>query len=93
MAQTYVIEITPAGDPHHDEFDAFLAERRLCCSWTPFIAAARVLLSEGASPGALAIMRHRGSEHDSLRGKLGAVAKLAVSGGYFKPDPGYEDPS
>jgi len=48
-------------------------------STTPFCAAARVLLAEGADPAASFVMRHEGSPHDALRSTMGAAAKLTVA--------------
>jgi len=73
-------------------FEARVDGRMVCAkSRTPFLAAARVLLSEGHDPATVIVMRHAGSDLDCLKAKLGVAAKLAVDddGPYFvhwKPD-------
>src|SRR5258706_933047 len=47
-------------------------------STTPFCAAARVLLAEGADPATKLVMRHEGSSHDALRSTVEVAAKLTV---------------
>src|SRR5262249_44705977 len=53
-------------------------------SRTPFTATARVLLDRGIDSNSWLIMRHRGSEVDALRGKVGVAARLTVK----EPDRG-----
>jgi hypothetical protein len=55
--------------------DRFVVKR----SPTPFCAAARALLAEGADPAARFVMRHEGSTHDVLRSTVGGAAKLTVA--------------
>jgi hypothetical protein len=50
----------------------------------PLLDAARALLDKGADSNAWLIMRHAGSSTDSLRGKIGLLAKLTVK----QPDRG-----
>jgi hypothetical protein len=50
----------------------------LCVSRTPFFDAARELVANGYDPNLTLIMRHAGSEADSLRAKLGTAASLTV---------------
>ena len=59
-------------------FDARLGGRLLCTSRQPFLAAARVLVSEGHDPDTVLVMRHAGSQVDALKAKLGAAAKLTI---------------
>src|SRR4051812_29529761 len=47
----------------------------------PFCAAARVLIERGVDPAARLVMRHAGADHDALRAKLGAAAKLTIEDG------------
>jgi hypothetical protein len=48
-------------------------------SRTPFLDAARRLLEIGFSPKTLAVMRHAGSQVDSLRATIGDAAALTVT--------------
>jgi len=73
------------GMVHRDEYDAYLGDRLVCSSWTPFFDAARVLIAEGHDPEATLVMRHRGSDHDVVWAKLRYAATLTVSGNYFVP--------
>lgn len=50
----------------------------LCTSRQPFLDAARALLDQGYDPDNILLMRHEGSDVDSLRGKLGVAATLTV---------------
>jgi hypothetical protein len=79
-----VITVTPhlesaamagSANLHRAAYDAWLDGRLLCGAvQSPFIAAARVLLAEGADPDAVLVMRRPGTNHDALRGRLGMVA-------------------
>jgi hypothetical protein len=51
----------------------------ICRDSAPFYAAARALIAAGANPGAMLRMRHRGSNTQSMSGKVGAMAKWTVS--------------
>jgi hypothetical protein len=63
-------------------FDGSIDGRRIVKrSTTPFCAAARVLLAEGADPATKVVMRHEGLSHDALRSTVGAAAKLTVADG------------
>jgi hypothetical protein len=53
-------------------------DRVLCVSRTPFFDAARELMANGYDPNLTLIMRHAGSDTDSLRAKLGTAASLTV---------------
>jgi hypothetical protein len=53
-------------------------DRVLCVSRTPFFDAARKLLAQGYDPNDLLMLRHAGSDTDSLRAKLGTAASLTV---------------
>ena len=80
------------GDPHPKEtaihitisparggrFHAREQERHLCTSRTPFFAAARVLMEEGADPETPITMSHEGSCIVSLRCTIGQAARLTV---------------
>jgi hypothetical protein len=61
-------------------FEARLGDddRVLCLSRTPFFDAARKLLAEGYDPNDLLMLRHGGSDTNSLRAKLGTAASLTV---------------
>jgi hypothetical protein len=53
-------------------------DRVLCVSQTPFFDAARELFAQGYDPNDLLMLRHGGSDTDSLRAKLGTAASLTV---------------
>jgi hypothetical protein len=53
-------------------------DRVLCVSRTPFFDAARELVANGYDPNLTLIMRHAGSDTDSLRAKLGTAASLTL---------------
>ena len=75
---TFVVE--PAvGRPGY--FAASLDGVGLCISREPLLSAARELIRHGAPPDTILAMRHAGSDHDALRGQLGALAKLTVQDG------------
>src|SRR5262249_44251250 len=68
-----------------DHYDATVnGELLVRSSRTPFTATARVLLDRGIDSNSWLIMRHRGSEVDALRGKVGVAARLTVK----EPDRG-----
>ncbi len=69
-----IITVRPAAGKAGQQFDAHADGRYLCTSTSPFTAACRILIAQGADPDAVAIMRHAGSNDDALRGRLGAVA-------------------
>jgi hypothetical protein len=50
----------------------------LRASKQPFLDGARALLEQGYDPDNILVMRHAGSDLDSLRGKLGVAATLTV---------------
>jgi hypothetical protein len=50
----------------------------LCVSRTPFFDAARKLIAQGYDPGITLILRHAGSDTESLRARLGTAASLTV---------------
>jgi hypothetical protein len=66
-----IITVTPHLEPsptvgvriHRANYDAWLGERLLCeaTTTTPFLAAARALLAEGADPDAVLVMRRTGT--------------------------------
>jgi hypothetical protein len=53
-------------------------DRVLCVSRTPFFDAARELVANGYDPNLTLIMRHAGSDTDSLTAKLGTAASLTL---------------
>jgi hypothetical protein len=53
-------------------------ETLIISSRQPLLDACRCLLDAGADPNSWIVMRHAGSEVESLRGKIGILAKLAV---------------
>jgi hypothetical protein len=61
-------------------------DRVLCTSRTPFLTAARKLAAQGHDPGITLILRHAGSETDSLRAKLGTAASLTVKETGYGPE-------
>jgi hypothetical protein len=72
----YEIMVTPNGG---GRFAAHLDGRLLHKSTRqPLLDCARVLLKEGADPQSTIAMRHNGSDHVALSGKIGAVAKLTI---------------
>ena len=71
-----VITVKPVD--RYGTFDAYLGERLMTTSHQPFLDSARVLLAEGVDPATPLIMRHAGSQTDSLKGPVGAAAKLTV---------------
>jgi hypothetical protein len=72
--------ISPNGAP--GRFDATVhGELLVRSSRTPFCDAARVLLGRGVDSNSWLIMRHAGSDVNSLRGKVGVAARLTVAEG------------
>jgi len=70
------IIVSPAG---RGNFVAHLDGRQLCSATrSPFLSAARQLLSEGVDPGTKIIMRHVVSDTDCLTSTIGKAAKLCV---------------
>src|SRR5262245_42451497 len=53
-------------------------EMLVISSRQPLLDACRCLLGAGADPNSWVVMRHVGSEVESLRGKIGILAQLAV---------------
>ena len=66
-------------------FDAHLGERVLCTSEKPFLDAARILITLGFDPSITLVMRHAGSETESLRHTIGAAAALTVEDTKYGP--------
>ena len=60
-------------------------DRVLCVSRTPFFSAARKLLAGGHDPSLILVMRHAGSDTESLRATLGAAATLTVEETNYGP--------
>ena len=80
------IVVTPA--PRHPwRYEARLDgdDRVLCSSTTPFFAAARKLLAEGHDRSVMLVMRHAGSDTESLRATVGAAATLTVEETNYGP--------
>jgi hypothetical protein len=73
-----ILELTvaPAGA---GKFTAWLDDRELCTSTKPFLAAARVLLAEGADPETVLQMRHEVSTVPAVRSTVGTAAGLMRS--------------
>jgi hypothetical protein len=69
------VSISPATG---GRFHARVQDRHLCTSRTPFFAAARVLVEEGADPETPITMSHEGSCIVSLRSTIGQAARLTV---------------
>jgi hypothetical protein len=90
---TINIDVQPIGSRsgrYMPGFQAFLGERLICESKTPFLSAARVLLREGVAPDTPLTMTHQGSSTVSLRSTVGVAAGLVVdetekSAPRFKP--------
>jgi hypothetical protein len=72
------LTITVKPTDQHGLFEAALDGKLICKSRTPFCTAARVLLERGYPPGAIIVLRHVGSDTDSLRATIAAAAKLTV---------------
>jgi hypothetical protein len=70
------IIVSPAG---RGNFVAYLDGRQLCKARpSPFVAAARQLLSEGVDAATKIIMRFAGSDIDCFTSTVGVAAKLSV---------------
>ena len=79
-----LITVAPANGSS-EQFEARLNERQLCVSRTPFFAAARVLQAEGVDPNTVLVLRHLGSQTDSLRARLAVAAGLTVEETKYGP--------
>src|SRR5262249_39035007 len=64
----------PNGRGRYDAL--YLGETLVKSSNTPFLAGCRALLARGFDPNAVAVMRHEGSNTDSLRGRIRKAAQL-----------------
>jgi hypothetical protein len=84
QARSLLIIVTPANGSS-EQFEARLNERQLCVSRTPFFAAARALQAEGVDPNTILVMRHSGSQTDSLRARLGVAAGLTIEETKYGP--------
>ena len=68
-----------AGKPVPARFDAALGTTVIVAATRqPLLDGARALLERGADPDTTIILKHIGSEVESLRGRIGAAAKLTV---------------
>lgn len=86
---TIAITVTPAGGGAFHAYRGSVVEeaKLLCTSSTPFLSAARVLLSEGVDPATPIAMKHSGSDVVSLRATVGVAATLSIRetrGGDFR---------
>ena len=79
-----VIVVAPASRST-GQFEAYLNDRQLCVSRTPFYEAARVLMAEGVDPRTTLVMRHAGSQTDSLKASLAAAAGSTVEETIYGP--------
>jgi len=75
MTRAWHIIVSPAQP---GRFEARLDGEVLCTSRTPFLSAARVLLTRGALPDDQLAMSHAGSNTAAMRAAVGAAAKLTV---------------
>jgi hypothetical protein len=84
--QALLLVVSPALDAEgartRGTFDGAVDGRVVvCASRQPFLDAARALLAEGLDAAATMVMRHAGSNTDSLRGPIGKAARLDVKEG------------
>ena len=84
QARSLLITVTPSSRSP-GQFEARLNDRQLCVSKTPFFEAARVLMAEGVDPRTMLVMRHAGSQTDSLRASLAAASALTVEETIYGP--------
>jgi hypothetical protein len=78
-ASTLTIIVTPAPSSNGRYQSRLDGDYRvLCVSRTPFFDAARKLVAEGHDYNTTLLLRHAGSDTDSLRVKLGTAASLTV---------------
>ncbi|MFE1602338.1 hypothetical protein [Methylobacterium sp. ID0610] len=90
-----IITVTPASK---GRYDVRLDDRTILNSArTPFLSAARKLLSEGIDPSTPLAMRHEGSDAITLRSTVGIAAGLTVTenasvGPRLAPYSSFEDP-
>ena len=77
MRKIVIIVEPVAGRPGY--FAAALDGVGLCISREPLLSAARELIRRGVSPDTILAMRHAGSDHDALRGRLGALAMSTIA--------------
>jgi hypothetical protein len=81
--QVWLCVVAPNGAPGH--FSAEVnGQPVVVSSRQPLLDAARVLINLGADTNSWIIMRHRGSDVDALRAKIGIAAALVVK----EPDRG-----
>jgi hypothetical protein len=86
FASTLVVIVAPAPRSA-GRFEAHLDgdDHVLCVSTTPFLTAARKLVAQGYDLGLTLILRHAGSDTDSLRAKLGTAASLTIKETGYAP--------
>lgn len=81
MSAPPIILIVREREKRDGIFDCHHDGRYLCSSPSPFIdGCRRHLLAQGHDPAARVVMRHAGSEDDSLRGVLARVAGVQSGG-------------
>jgi hypothetical protein len=73
---TVVVTPAPRSGCYQSRLDG--DDRVLCVSRTPFFDVARKLIAQGYDPGITLILRHAGSDIDTLRARLGTAASLTV---------------
>jgi hypothetical protein len=82
MTVNPLVLVVCENDDRRGRFEVDLDRRYLLSSsGAPFVDACRVLRAHGFDPRSIVVMRHHGSDLDALRGRLGAVAELEISGG------------
>ena len=76
MPQKIIITVSPAGG---GKFVAHSGGRQVCQrTYSPFLAAARTLKTEGYDLDIILIMRHASSDTDCLTSTIAEAASLAV---------------
>jgi hypothetical protein len=67
------------GKRRHDRFEALIGDRVLVQAIrTRFLSGCRALIELGFDPNDVAVMKHAGSNTESLRATIGAAAKFTV---------------
>jgi hypothetical protein len=86
-ASTLTVIVTPAPRGSAERYEARLDDddHVLCVSRTPFFNAARKLIAQGYDPGITLVLRHAGSDTDSLSAKLEKAASLTVEETEYGP--------
>jgi hypothetical protein len=77
--ETLVLVVHPCGE---GKYSGFIGDQLVVArSRQPFLDAARAALTLGFSADAFLVMRHVGSQTDSLKAKIGEAAKWTVKEG------------